>query len=73
MVGWLLIPFQAIVLSTTGSYVDESEQLERHEFAQPRLNRVRDIFLFSAYTGLHYSDAMTLTLDNIVTGVDGNL
>lgn len=51
--------------------VDELEQLEYFEFAQPRLSRVRDIFLFSVYTGLHYIDAMNLTNDNIVKGVDG--
>ncbi len=51
--------------------VDELEQLECFEFAQPRLARVRDIFLFSVYTGLHYMDAMGLTYNNIVKGVDG--
>jgi len=51
--------------------VDELEQLEYYSFAQPRLSRVRDIFLFSVYTGLHYIDAMNLTKDNIIKGVDG--
>lgn len=51
--------------------IDELEQLEHFEFAQQRLSRVRDIFLFSVYTGLHYIDAMNLTNDNIVKGVDG--
>lgn len=51
--------------------VDELEKLQNYQFAQPRLNRVRDIFLFSVYTGLHYIDAMSLTHDNIIKGVDG--
>lgn len=34
---------------------------------------MRDIFMFSVYTGLHYLDAMTLREDNIVEGIDGNL
>lgn len=51
--------------------VDELEHLEHFEFAQPRLARVRDIFLFSVYTGLHYIDSMNLTHDNIIKGVDG--
>lgn len=51
--------------------VDELDQLEYYSFAQPRLGRVRDIFLFSVYTGLHYIDAMNLTNDNIIKGVDG--
>jgi|GEM_PF-137456 len=54
--------------------IDELTILENFQFAQPRLARVRDIFLFSVYTGLHYSDAMSISRDdNVVTGVDGNL
>jgi integrase/recombinase XerD len=51
--------------------IDELEQLENYSFAQQRLVRVRDIFLFSVYTGLHYLDAMSLTRSNIIKGVDG--
>lgn len=51
--------------------MDELQQLENYQFTQHRLTRVRDIFLFSVYTGLHYIDAMSLTHANIVTGVDG--
>ncbi len=51
--------------------VEELERLERFSFAQQRLNMIRDIFLFSVYTGLHYIDAMSLTDANIVKGVDG--
>lgn len=54
--------------------MDELERLENYQFANPRLARVRDIFLFSVYTGLHYSDAMNISRDdNVVQGVDGNL
>jgi len=53
--------------------IDELTHLENFQFAQPRLARVRDIFLFSVYTGLHYMDAMSITYDNIIEGVDGNL
>lgn len=51
--------------------VEELERLEHFQFTQPRLARVRDIFLFSVYTGLHYIDAMSLTDNNIIKGVDG--
>lgn len=34
---------------------------------------MRDIFLFSVYTGLHYQDAMSLKIENIVTREDGKL
>jgi len=36
-----------------------------------RLNIIRDIFLFSCYTGLSYIDAYQLTPDNIVVGLNG--
>lgn len=51
--------------------VDELERLETYSFVQARLSRVRDMFLFSVFTGLHYTDAMGLTADNIISGVDG--
>lgn len=33
---------------------------------------VRDVFLFSCYTGLSFIDAWNLTKDNIGIGIDGN-
>jgi len=40
----------------------ELEQIESHPLSgNPSLIRVRDIFLFSVYTGLRWSDAMSLT------------
>jgi integrase/recombinase XerD len=33
---------------------------------------VLDVFLFSCYTGLSYTDVKNLTEDNIVKGIDGN-
>ncbi|MCG9899686.1 MAG: site-specific integrase [Hydrotalea sp.] len=36
-----------------------------------RLEAVRDIFIFSCYTGLAYIDVQKLTSENIVTGIDG--
>lgn len=50
---------------------DELELLETAHIAQGRLRKVRDIFLFSVYTGLHYSDAMYLTDENIITDESG--
>lgn len=50
---------------------EELQRLESTSFAQERLRRVRDIFLFSVYTGLHYIDAMTLTPVNIAQDTNG--
>lgn len=48
-------------------------KLETSILSQERLNRVKELFLFSIYTGLHYADAMSLTTSNLVKGIDGKL
>lgn len=45
--------------------------MELQEFQQERLERVRDLFVFSCYTGISYIDIMNLTQDNILLGIDG--
>jgi site-specific recombinase XerD len=40
-------------------------------FVTDRLTQVRDIFLFSCYTGLAYSDVQKLRRSEISTGIDG--
>jgi site-specific recombinase XerD len=42
------------------------------QIALKRLEQVRDIFLFSCYTGLAYCDVAKLTNANVVIGVDGD-
>ena len=37
----------------------------------PRLAEVRDVFVFCCFTGFGYIDLYKLTLENIVTGIDG--
>ncbi|WP_027127356.1 site-specific integrase [Gelidibacter mesophilus] len=37
-----------------------------------RLVVVRDLFVFSCYTGISYSDIIALTSKNIISGIDGN-
>jgi site-specific recombinase XerD len=51
----------------------ELNTLVQKEFKIDRLKNVRDMFLFSCYTGLAYIDLAQLTTENIVTGVDGEL
>ena len=48
----------------------ELEELERKEFKIERLQAVKDLFIFSCYTGLAYIDAMALTNSNIMKGID---
>ncbi|ASV31599.1 site-specific integrase [Maribacter cobaltidurans] len=52
---------------------EELEQLESTELGNERLDRIRDCFIFSCYTGLSYVDVKELNGDNIVKGIDGNL
>ena len=49
----------------------EVKQLETYEFAQARLERVRDYYMFSVYTGLAYNEAFSLKPEHIVKGFDG--
>ena len=41
------------------------------KFGMPRLNYVKDIFLFCCFTGLAYSDVKRLSEDHVVIGVNG--
>ena len=51
----------------------EVEKIIKKKFATDRLNNVRDIFIFSCFTGLAYIDVKNLTEDNLRTGFDGKL
>ncbi len=51
----------------------ELEFIENYESKINRLDLVKDLFLFSCYTGIAYIDIMELTNENILKGIDGNL
>ncbi len=51
---------------------EELSSIEKKKFTIERLQVVKDLFLFSCYTGLAYIDTMNLTAGNIVKGIDGN-
>lgn len=77
--GWMQHdPFQDYKISikhVDRGYLTEAE-LERiitKEFAAKRLEQVRDIFVFSCFTGLAYIDAKNLTEDNIQPSCDGSM
>ncbi|WP_418637124.1 tyrosine-type recombinase/integrase [Winogradskyella sp.] len=59
---------EVVFLST-----EELIKLENHVFAQKRLQFVKNLFIFSCYTGLPYRELMNLKHNNIVKGFDGNL
>jgi len=51
---------------------NELSNIETYEFPIVRLERVRDLFLFSCYTGMCYADIRNLKEDKILAGMDGN-
>lgn len=51
---------------------EEIQKLLNKEFKIERLSLVRDIFLFSCYTGLAYVDVKNLTTSHISIGIDGD-
>lgn len=56
-------------------YLEQTEidSIWNKKFTSKRLEQVRDMFIFSTYTGLSYIDLCNLTQDNIKTGFDGKL
>lgn len=50
---------------------DELQKIIERKFDIERLILVKDLFIFSCYTGLSYIDVMQLNEDNISLGIDG--
>jgi site-specific recombinase XerD len=50
---------------------DELYKIESKEITLPRLQKVRDIFVFCCYTGFAQCDVEALTPSDISTGIDG--
>lgn len=48
----------------------ELERIENLNLEIPRLKKVKDLFIFSCYTGVSYADLMLLTPQNLVIGID---
>lgn len=69
-------PFKSYKITTKETHrnfllKDELQLLTNKNLHIQRLDQVRDIFLFSCYTGLSYSDVMMLTRKDISIGIDG--
>lgn len=50
---------------------EELEKIEAKKISIERMQFIRDIFVFSCYTGLAYIDAIKLSPDDIIRGIDG--
>ncbi len=76
--GWLQKdPFFGYKMSqkeVIREYLTEAElqEIQGKRFAIERLSQVRDIFLFSCFTGLAFIDVFKLSPVQVAKGVDGN-
>ncbi len=77
--GWLKAdPFANYKISlqkVDRGYLTESElqQIIEKSFSTERLERIRDIFIFSCYTGLAFIDVKNLKAEHISESFDGSL
>jgi integrase len=75
--GWLekdpFMSYKVKIRDTNRTYLTEGElnKIAEKKLSIERLNLVRNIFLFSCYTGLSYCDVAKLTPSDIATGIDG--
>ena len=62
-------------VKTTIVYLNEIElaKIEKHKFSQKRLNNTRDCFIFCCYSGLAYTEMISLKPKHIEKGFDNNL
>ncbi len=70
-------PFVRFKLKFTKHQRDYLSESELQIFEQGKLKveyhrKTRDVFVFSCYTGLSYTDVKSLTLHNIVRGIDSD-
>lgn len=67
------IKFSPTIEKKQREYLSETEleKIQNYHSNIPRLRLVKDLFLFSCYTGLSYIDIRNLSPDNIVKGIDG--
>jgi len=76
--GWLqknpFINYKSKMVEVERAFLsmEEIETMLNKVFVSDRLNQVKDIFLFSCFTGLAYADVKKLSRKNIAIGVDGD-
>ena len=76
--GWLkrdpFVNYKAKIKEVIREFLTEKEieDILNKKFVAERLDLVRDIFIFSCFTGLAYIDVKQLTTDNISLGIDGD-
>src|SRR4051794_35921178 len=75
--GWInkdpFVNYKSKVREVKRDYLSQEElkTISQKRFVSERLNQIRDIFLFSCFTGLAYADVKKLKRSEINVGVDG--
>jgi site-specific recombinase XerD len=75
--GWLekdpFLNYKIRITEVIPEYLTKTQlkKISDRHFENDRINQVKDVFLFSCYTGLAYVDVQKLRRDEIVIGVDG--
>jgi site-specific recombinase XerD len=75
--GWLtkdpFVNYKSRVKEVKRDFLTEEElkRLADKQFSFERLNQVKDIFMFSCFTGLAYADTKKLRRSEIIIGIDG--
>lgn len=66
--------YKSKVVTVDKNFLSETdlEKIINKEFKSDRLTKVKDIFVFSCFTGLAYVDIKNLSYDSISIGIDGS-
>lgn len=70
---FLLYKPKKVINNVTYLTKEELFELENHIFSQPRLDQVRDMFVFCCYTGLPYQEMANLNRKHIVKKFEDKL
>lgn len=76
--GWIdkdpFINYKAKLIEVERDYLlqEELDTIYYKDFQLARLNLVKDIYIFSCFTGLAYIDVKQLKKENLTIGIDGN-
>lgn len=62
---------KSLPIKNTSLTLEEVSLILKARFTTVRLDKIRDIFLFSCFTGLNYSDIKNLTTKNLVVTPNG--
>ena len=68
------IRFESRLEKTNRTFLSQEElnSIQNYKTDIERIQVVKDLFIFSCYTGIAYCDTMSLTPQNILLGIDGN-